>query len=128
MTGGTRRSGLPSRSSRRHMRSSLRSMTFGCSSRRRVRIASLIAIVASPAASLGSRLALRRLVPLHLLLGRQLVPVGRRLHEKPDDPRHGLAHLMAVDDHVDHSVLQQIFGTLESIRKLLAYGLLDDAR
>ena len=38
------------------------------------------------------------------------------------------AELVAVHDHVDHAVLEQIFGALEALRQLLADRLLDDAR
>ena len=35
---------------------------------------------------------------------------------------------MAVDDHVDHAVLEQVFGALEAFGQSLADGLLDHAR
>ena len=38
------------------------------------------------------------------------------------------AQLVAMDDHVDHAVLEQIFGALEAFRQLLADRLGDDAR
>ena len=38
------------------------------------------------------------------------------------------AQLGARHDHVDHAVLEQIFGALEALRQLLADRLLDDAR
>ena len=39
-----------------------------------------------------------------------------------------IAHLTTIDDHVDSTVLEQEFGTLETIRQGLAHGLLDDTR
>ena len=53
---------------------------------------------------------------------------SRRAHEQTADAAQRLAHLVAVHDHVDHAVRQQIFGALEALGKLLADGLLDDAR
>ena len=50
------------------------------------------------------------------------------LHHQMDEPRQGLAQLVAMHDHVDHAVLGQIFGALESFRQFLADGLLDHAR
>jgi hypothetical protein len=44
------------------------------------------------------------------------VEIGRRLHEQPSDSADRLAHVMAVHDHIDHAVLLQIFGALETFR------------
>ena len=55
--------------------------------------------------------------------------VGPRVGaEQPAEPADRLAELVAVDDHVDHAVVAQIFGALEAFGQLLADGLLDDAR
>ena len=43
-------------------------------------------------------------------------------------PGQRLAQLVAVHDHVDHAVRQQVLGLLEALGQLLADGLLDDAR
>ena len=39
-----------------------------------------------------------------------------------------VAQLVAMHHHVDHAVLEQIFGALEAVRELLADGLLDYPR
>ena len=41
--------------------------------------------------------------------------------------RQRIAQLVAVDDHIDHAVGQEVFGLLEALGQLLADGLLDDA-
>jgi hypothetical protein len=51
------------------------------------------------------------------LLGQQAAELGQRRRD-----------LVAVDDHVDHAVLLEIFGALEAVGQLLADGLLDHAR
>src|SRR5438270_649289 len=48
--------------------------------------------------------------------------------EQPEHLREAIAHLLAMDDGVDHSVLQQELAGLESLGQLLPQGLLDDAR
>src|SRR5689334_25296109 len=82
----------------------------------------------SPTASLGSRLALQRLGLFDLILRRRLAPLRRGLHEQANDPGHGVTQPVTMDDHVDHAVLEQIFGALETVGKLFADGLLDDAQ
>ena len=42
-----------------------------------------------------------------------------------DQPAQGFLQLLAVDDHVDHAVGEQIFGALESFGQLFADGLFD---
>src|SRR5260370_203585 len=48
--------------------------------------------------------------------------------EKAEELRKPVAHLLAVDDGVDHAVLHQELAALEPFRQLLPDGLLDDAR
>ncbi len=49
-------------------------------------------------------------------------------HHQVAQPGERRFQLMAMHDHVDHAVGEQIFGALEAIRQLLADGLLDHAR
>src|ERR1700716_3963877 len=51
---------------------------------------------------------------------------GRQLQQQPQQRRDPVAHLAAVDNHVDGSVLEQEFAALEALRQRLAHGLLDD--
>src|SRR5947209_11370829 len=48
--------------------------------------------------------------------------------EKPEYLREPVAHLLAMDDGVDHPVLQQELAGLESLRELLPQRLLDHSR
>src|SRR5206468_224996 len=57
-------------------------------------------------------------------LGLDQVAVVQDLENLDDD----VAHLAALDDEVEHAVLEQELGALEPFRQLLADGLLDDAR
>ena len=52
----------------------------------------------------------------------------RRLGQQPAQPRQRRAQLVAMHHHVDHAVVVQIFGALETFRQFLADGLLDHAR
>ena len=54
---------------------------------------------------------------------------GRRRKPQQKGEQRGqfVAHLAPVHDHVDRSFLEQELGALETLRKLLAHGLLDDA-
>src|SRR6266481_928632 len=52
------------------------------------------------------------------------VAVVQDLENLDDD----VAHLAALDDEVEHAVLEQELGALEPFGQLLADGLLDDAR
>src|SRR5687768_18262199 len=45
---------------------------------------------------------------------------GLLRHQKVGERGEGGAQVLAVDDHVDHAVLEQIFGALEAFGKLLA--------
>src|SRR6478752_7712562 len=121
MTGGRRRSGWPRRSSSRQVRSRDRSMILGCSlvSRSRTRSLSWAVLVD---ARLGMTVAAGGNGKADHLGGR------RRVAEKIDDADHGVAQLAARHDHVDHPMIAQIFGALESLRQLLADRLLDHPR
>ena len=55
-------------------------------------------------------------------------PARRRLGQQPAQFGKRRAQLVPVHHHVDHAVLDQIFGALEAFRQFLADGLLDDAR
>jgi len=50
----------------------------------------------------------------------------RQLQQQPQQRRDPVAHLAAVDNHVDGSVLEQEFAALEALRQRFAHGLLDD--
>src|ERR1700694_2032406 len=116
ITGGRRRSGWPSASRMRHIRSSERSISLGCSVVSRASVESIGVI---PNAE-GSRLRQYRQIlggRLRLHLGQEPAQIGQR---RPQ--------LAAVDHHVDHPVVLEIFGALEALRQLLADGLLDHAR
>src|ERR1700720_206198 len=52
---------------------------------------------------------------------------GRQLQQQPQQRRDPVAHLAAVDNHVDGSVVEQEFAALEALRQGFAHGLLDDA-
>src|SRR5436309_7300410 len=54
--------------------------------------------------------------------------VWSRLGQQPAQIRDGRPQMMAMDDHIDHAVLLEIFGALEAVGEFLADGLLDDAR
>jgi hypothetical protein len=47
--------------------------------------------------------------------------------EIADQAREPVLQRVAVDDHVDHAMLEQIFGALEAFGKFLSDRLLDDA-
>ena len=49
-------------------------------------------------------------------------------HENADDARQRLGELVAMHDHVDHAVGEEVLRALEALRQLLADRLLDDAR
>ena len=122
MTGGTRLSGWPRRSSTRRMRSSDRSMRLGCSASSRARIESTGVIGVrrySAAAAVGGKAS------AGLGLGHL---TGGRLAQHAAKPRQRRLELMAVHHEVDEAMLFQIFRALEAFGQLLADGLLDDAR
>ena len=73
--------------------------------------------------SAGSARRRRRAAPRQ---GHDLGGGIRRQQVEHADQR--VAQLLAVDDHVDHAVLQQVFGALEALRQLLADRVLDHAR
>ena len=52
----------------------------------------------------------------------------RRFGQQAAQPRQRRAHLVAMHHHVDHAVVAQIFGALETLGQFLADGLLDHAR
>src|SRR5919202_4569043 len=108
ITGGSRRSGWPSAARSLSMRPSERSIAFGCSPISR------------------SRMGWTRFMRSIGGLGRAVARLGRgrQLHQQPAEPRQRGFQLVAVHDHVDHAVLQQIFGALETFGQLLADGLL----
>src|SRR4249920_1022149 len=113
ITGGNVASGWSSRASRRCTRSRLRSMRFGCKAASRA--------INSPSGwGLAAGRFTRGAQPARL-------PAPRRSGPEPAQPRQRRAHLVAMHDHVDHAVIEQIFRALESFRQFLADGLLDDA-
>ena len=78
--------------------------------------ASVDAVASSGLAHCGRRARLKAL----------RLPAGSL--QQRDDARELVAHLAAVDDHVDRAVLEQELGALEALRQRLAHGLLDHAR
>ena len=62
------------------------------------------------------------------MIGKRDVAPRAAMGEQPADAAKRVAKLMAMHHHVDHAVLEKIFGALEAVGKLLADGLLDDAR
>src|SRR3954470_2026522 len=106
-TGGSARSGLPSRSSRAAIRSRPRLSLPGDS------LASLSSWAWTAGSSERARSATSRLG--RLFARRQII----------EQQSEAAAQLLAVDDHVDHAVLEQIFGALEAFRQLLADRVLD---
>ena len=117
ITGGRRRSGWPSRSSSRHMRSSDRSMRLGCSAVSRATMASMGVMESGRPLTRGAGIGKARARLRGLRLGQEPAQLGERR-----------AQLVAVDDHVDHAMVAQILGPLEAFRQLLADGLLDHPR
>ncbi len=55
-------------------------------------------------------------------------PGGRPAGQETAQLRQRRAQVVAVHDHVDHAVREQVLGALEAFGQLLADGLLDDAR
>src|SRR5216683_6010329 len=103
ITGGSRRCGFPSASSMRHIRSSERSLSFGCSVVSRATVESMGVI---PGADC-SRLRRNR----HILDGR----LRLRLGQEPAQFGQRGPQLTAMHHHVDHAVLLEIFGALEAL-------------
>src|SRR5690606_33501122 len=153
MTGGSRSCGRPMRSSNPICRSRCRSMSLGWSARRRLRIASVrdmaerfyqtampeigapenrlfcvrgfgrggdeIVVGAENRGGGRSRLRHRR--------GLRNVHPGLSLGQDADERPDRGTQVVAVDDHIHHAVLVEVFGALEALGQLLADGLLDDA-
>ena len=139
MTGGSLRSGWPSAASSRHMRSSERSISLGCSASSRVDDGIDGRHVrgvyrdhrkrADDAHALGRR---RQIIALRQRRRRRharrlALRAGALVSSRQtfDERR---AQLVAMHHHVDHAVLVQILRALEAFGQLLADGLLDDAR
>src|SRR3982750_4916897 len=55
-------------------------------------------------------------------------PSRRGVHHKIQHPNDRLSHIAAVDDMVDHSVLEQELASLETFRQFLPDRLLDHTR
>src|SRR5690606_25419529 len=53
---------------------------------------------------------------------------GRLLLQEREQRGDLVAHVAAIDDHVDRALLEQELGALEALGELLAHGLLDDPR
>src|SRR6202521_4501593 len=143
ITGGRCRSGWPSASRMRHMRSSVRSIRLGCSANSRETMESIWlmqgAWASARRASSGraasgfpsENATMQKCCPYRssVLRHRQVAANlgGRRLGQQPAQIGQRGAQLMAVHHHVHHAVLLEIFGALKALRQLLANGLLDHA-
>src|SRR5215831_17830142 len=146
ITGGSCRSGWPSAPRMRHMRSSDRSMRLGCRASSRARIASTWVMLARTgftglpafAGNDAERVDSTSTEHARSRLGRRRERGkfrygrrgrrgrgGGRLGEDAAQRRDGGAQLVAMHHHVDHAVLFEVFGFLESLRQLLANGLFD---
>src|SRR5882757_6800228 len=116
ITGGSLSCGLSRAESSRRMRSSARSIFLGCNDSRRLSTASLrvvsesirppslrgygdAAIAAAPASISGRH-------------GKHLAARPGLLHQQMQHSRQSGTHLFAMSDHVQHAMLQQIFGAL----------------
>ena len=139
ITGGSRARGWPSASRMRHIRSSERSISFGCSAVSRAtmestEVMSRAIIPRNEARTATVRRRWRSRGEDYALAGsrtasrRRLERLRRRLGQQPAQIGQRRAQLVAMHHHVHHAVLPEIFGALEAVRQLLADGLLDHAR
>ena len=125
ITGGSLRSGWPSAAEQPPIRSSDRSIRFGCSVSSRATMASIAHALRSAIGAGAQRCRCGSRGSGRFDRRRRC---RRRLGQEPAQPREVGAQLVAVDHHVDHAVVPEIFGALKAFRQLLADGLLDDAR
>src|SRR5258708_29430227 len=137
IVGGSRRSGCPSAARMRHIRSSDRSIRLGCNAVSRATVVSIGGMSSSfPGDPLGTarRAGARRArTEGRTSAGsgkRQFVDRGlrARLGQQPAQICKRRPQVGAADDHVDHTVGSQIFGSVKTVWPRLAEGLLDDAR
>src|SRR5262249_6053152 len=121
----------------RHMRSSDRSMRLGCNAVSRATMDSMGVMPwsfhATPSGTARRALAVRARAAGSTSAGggeRQFVDGGlrARLGQQPAQICKRGPQVTAVDHHVDHAVVPEIFGPLKAVGQLLADGLLDDAR
>src|SRR5262245_49440559 len=149
ITGGSCRSGWPSAARMRCIRSSERSMRLGCNAVSRATMESMgvmhtrlqslrprgpqpaepestIRVYMEPRPDHG--VPLRAGAALRPRDGRQVLRWALGLGQQPAQIGHRRPQILAMDHHVDHTVLAQILGALEAVRQFLADGLLDDAR
>src|SRR5215471_20839494 len=148
MTGGSRRSGCPSRSRMRHIRSSDRSMRLGCSASSRARIASTWVTSAHSdwiesecdtearwAACPVRKTALHRFRTCSGSSYRD----SRWDRQRGGRVRRGLGQqaaefgecrpqFMTMYNHVDHAVILEILGFLETFGQFFADGLFNHTR
>src|SRR6266545_5745159 len=137
IVGGSCRSGWPSAARMRHMRSSDRSIRFGCNAVSRATMDSMgvmsWSFQATPLGTARRVLAVRARAEGSTSAGggeRQFVDGGlrARLAQQPAQICKRGPQVTAVDDHVDHAMVLEIFRPLKAVGQLLADGLLDDAR
>src|SRR5690625_4420620 len=109
ITGGSERSGWPSAASTRHMRSSERSMIFGCSFSNRSRSTSLRSAALTQASPRGRRChPYLRVRYLPAPWGGQVAMDDRRhTHQQAKNAAKLLAEILPLDDAIDHPVFEQ---------------------
>src|SRR6516225_8461326 len=120
----------------RHMRSSDRSMRFGCNAVSRATMDSMGVMSwsfhATPLERRAARSQSARAEGSTSAGGgeRQFVDGGlrARLGQQPAQICKGGPQVTTVDHHVDYAVVLEIFRPLKAVGQLLADGLLDDAR
>ena len=53
---------------------------------------------------------------------------ARAAHQQPQNAAQSFGQLVAVNDHIDHAMLQQILGALETFRQFFLDCILNDTR
>src|SRR5262249_15570101 len=122
ITGGSLRCGWPSAARMRHIRSSERSISLGCSAASRATIESIWVM------GLDRLLPRARRSPARRHRQNLRRRPGPGLAQEPAQIGERGSQVAARYHHVDHAVIPEILGTLETVGQLLADGLLDHAR
>src|SRR5215468_3739490 len=135
MVGGSRRCGSPSAARMCHIRSSDRSMRFGCNAVSRATMESMALIficrrdIGLARGAMAGRAksddgCLSRALKRQVVRGRLWPCLG----QEPAEICKRRPEMVSMHDHVDHPMVLEIFGPLKAIGQLLADGLLDHPR
>src|SRR2546423_7277348 len=132
MVGGSLRCGSPSAVRMRHIRSSDRSMRFGCNVVSRATIESMAVMQASSRNGAWRYAGRAKSDDGCLSRARKRQVVRRRLRtclgQDPAEICKRRPQMMSMHDHVDHPMVLEILGPLKAVGQLLADGLLDHPR